>query len=56
MAASVECGRMLVSISLDAFAEENDELEFPGVDEESLTRAVPRAAEGERLISLNAIA
>ena len=56
MPASVECGRMLVSISLDAFAEANDELEFPGVDEESLTRAVPRAAEGERLISLNAIA
>src|SRR5262245_56090215 len=43
IAASVECGRMLVSISLDAAAEANDGLEFPGVDEESLTRAVPSA-------------
>src|SRR5262249_2206702 len=43
MPASVECGRMLVSISLDAIAEPDAILESVLADEESLTRAVPSA-------------
>src|SRR5262245_403573 len=66
MPASVECGRMLVSISLGAFADPS--LRFDSLaDKESLTRAVPSARqktsvssgstrlhEGHRFISFGA--
>ncbi|MGI9064862.1 MAG: hypothetical protein ACR2HX_00425 [Pyrinomonadaceae bacterium] len=41
MLGSVECGRMLVSISLDAVADSNAGLEPVLTDKESLIRAVP---------------
>ena len=46
--ASVVCGRRLVSISLE-------DVESLGAAKESLTRGVPSAREGERVVSLNSI-
>jgi hypothetical protein len=51
MPASVECGRMLVSISLDAFADPTPVLTRS--DKESLTRAVPSARQKPSVSSVS---